>query len=322
MFVAGNISNPVIIGFDTHPNQAKEVDSPDSEKPHMAFQYNGIRAEISEDGDLKVIHKGLPKVKFAPPSASPLAALSSVSALDEGIGGNDSPAITPAKDTEITLFEMTKDGIFRLMDQEGQLVELDRTKPQILISNNNKKSTDKKLSVTPLLMSSEYIQIEKKPGKLKVHATKLLELESLGDRNDLVSKNQKVKIGSELSVEVGTNVSETINGGKDVTIQRNEKKDVRGNIETTAIGSVKIVGKKEASIKDGIGAGMIAKGGKIAFGTPAFELLDGISKFLEKIIAAAPTFVSTSVGPGVLDPNVLTEATVLKTQIDASKGSL
>jgi uncharacterized protein involved in type VI secretion and phage assembly len=70
------------------------------------------------------------------------------------------------------------------------------------------------------------------------------------------------------------------------------------------------------------GAKLKLEKNKIALGSGGDEILDMTSKMMEAIINAAPTFCSTSVGPGVLNPQVVQKLTELKMKLDKIKGDL
>jgi len=60
----------------------------------------------------------------------------------------------------------------------------------------------------------------------------------------------------------------------------------------------------------------------VGLGGPAAELLDLIDQQLDAIINNAPTFVSTAVGPGVLNPAVVATLTQVKTMLGLIKGGI
>lgn len=70
------------------------------------------------------------------------------------------------------------------------------------------------------------------------------------------------------------------------------------------------------------GAQLKLGAGKVALGAAGTELIDQVTQAIGAFIDNAPTIVSTSVGPGVLSPAVVTLLTTIKTALLAIKGSL
>lgn len=77
-------------------------------------------------------------------------------------------------------------------------------------------------------------------------------------------------------------------------------------------GSIKVEASKDVTIK----------APKIAFGTSSTELLDLIDKLLEAMQKAAPQFVQTAVGPGAMDPNLISAVVDIKTKLAQIKGKV
>jgi hypothetical protein len=77
-------------------------------------------------------------------------------------------------------------------------------------------------------------------------------------------------------------------------------------------GSIKVEASKDVTIK----------APKVAIGTSSTELFDLIDKLLEALQQAAPQFVQTPVGIGVLDPNLLSTIVETKTKISQIKGKI
>jgi len=64
------------------------------------------------------------------------------------------------------------------------------------------------------------------------------------------------------------------------------------------------------------------KAPKIAFGTSSTELLDLIDKLLEALQQSAPQLVQTAVGPGAMDPNLISSIIDIKTKLSQIKGKI
>ena len=276
-FLNGNISNPVITGYLQHENQGveSELDAPDPEVGAV-FQYQGVRIEVSSEGELRVIHKGAPEVSFAPQgspaAAGAINALSSISP----IGGNNSPAIKPAPETEITLFEFLNGGVFRLRDQEGQVIEVDRTNKTILISNNNLASTDVKF--IGLEDNAEYVKFDKDSKELTVSARDSLVLNSDGTRDDTITSDYSLSVDRDMTTEVLGDMTDTVKGQLDQSVQRSWTMNVNGDIS--------ISGKTGVEVKDGQSGALVIKGGKVSLAGAAGELLDLFNQTLTQMIKA------------------------------------
>lgn len=63
-------------------------------------------------------------------------------------------------------------------------------------------------------------------------------------------------------------------------------------------------------------------GGKVALGTSTTELLNELITLLNAFTTGAPTFVSTSVGPGVLNPSVASAISTFTTNVGNIKGTV
>lgn len=294
-FIGGHITNPIIIGYDQHPNQMEEKDLEEKD-PGLVFQYNGIRAKINKDGDLSIIHKGEPKVKFVDPITA--GAGGAVSGLlgsidNPEVGGSDGLRVSSVDKDELTVLEMTKGGVFRIRDPLGQMIEIDPNKPRIYISNNDLKSSED-ASGGPasggnqLLSNStdaEYILLDADKGLVLINARKTVQIYSFGARKDVTDGDHSHKV----------------KGNNKWTILGDDASTIIGNSETTVAGDFKMTGVK----------------GEITFG-PA-KLMDSLVQLLDALVQNAPTFVSTTTGPGVLSPQVVALATQLKLLFEAGK---
>ena len=94
-------------------------------------------------------------------------------------------------------------------------------------------------------------------------------------------------------------------------------------LSTPAAGGASIsLNAGDITITGSGGAELKLNQGKVALGSTSAELLDLLDQQLDAIINNAPTFVSTSVGPGVLNPSVVSTLTTIKTMLGLIKGSL
>ena len=96
---------------------------------------------------------------------------------------------------------------------------------------------------------------------------------------------------------------------------KNKKIELTSDKEKVSIdqtGTIKVEASKE----------IIVTAPKVAIGTSSTELLDLIDKLLEAFQQAAPQMVQTAVGPGVLDPNLLSTIVDTKTKLAQIKGKI
>lgn len=318
-FLGGSIQFPVITGFLQHPEQTNEFDKdPVSLDPQAVLQYLGIRIEVSDTGAIRFIKKGAPKVKYTAGSAVPsLPAVGPSS----GIKGNDNKALEPAADTEVVLWEMLDEGVFRLRDSDGQMIELDRSSGTITLSNGGLKSTEDASSVSPGSSDAESIIFDNSANSIEITTRKLLSINSLDAREDVTEGDYSHDITGNSSVTIGGDETLSIDGNQEVSIQQDAKLSIKGGYKAS------VMGKTELSSTGGIeleaaGAKLKLANGKVGLGGPAAELLDLLDQQLDAIIQNAPTFVSTAVGPGVLNPAVVATLTQIKTLLGTIKGGI
>jgi hypothetical protein len=384
-FIGGSIQYPVIVGFLQHPSQTEEfTKEPESVKPQAVFQYLGVRFEVSDSGAIRCIKKGAPKVKYTGGGPGGLlgAAIGAASSLlrssdSSAIKGNDNAALEPADDTEVVLWEMLDEGVFRIRDAEGQMFEIDRTKMRIYISNNDLKSTEDAsggpLSGGNLLSSNstdaEYILLDKDKELVLINARSTAQIYSFDERKDVtegihthevgkdsewtiggnetvaidgnrdvsIEQDDSLTINGDSTIEIAGDFTETIEGDKTITVSGDQVTEVTGDLSDNITGShilniksdqsVKITGEQKLSATGGItleavGAKLKLANGKVGLGGPTAELLDLLDQQLDAIINNAPTFVSTSVGPGVLNPAVVSLLTQIKTLLGTIKGGI
>lgn len=203
-FINGFITRPVIIGHAQHPNQTVEFDDAEGDSPRAVFQYNGLRVEIDEEGSLKVIRKGAPEVKYAPQSGA--AAL--LGALTSAVGGPSNPALDPAPDTEVVMFEMGPEGVYRIKDANGQYFEINRADKKITIGNNGPKSTDSDVAV-PSLSGAESVVVSDADQSVELMSRKLVKIDTKGKFEGksmdawTISSNQAIELdGSQAKLKL------------------------------------------------------------------------------------------------------------------------
>jgi hypothetical protein len=195
-FINGDILKPVIIGWAQHPQQVSEFkDDPSSDKPRAVFQYAGVRVEIDETGQFKLVHKGAPAIKDVKGAGGASGALSVL----EKITGPLSPAVVPTSVDNTTIFEMLDDGVFRIRDADGQIFEIDRTKKRIFLANNSYKSIDPanltgNLSGLALDAVSDYVKVDGDEKSISASGRKQAKLSGGGASINL--ENGKVALGN------------------------------------------------------------------------------------------------------------------------------
>lgn len=253
IFLGGHVEQPVIIGWLQHPNQAEEFADPDMLDPQAVFQYLGLRIKMLPDGGLQIIHQGAPKISPIPatnttdpanPQASPMTA-----------------AMAPAADTELTVIELLKSGIYRVRDADGQMIELDRANKKITLSNQAMTS-DQDPTSAPDPSDSESMTFDSFDKSIVLKSREKMSINTDGDRTDQTKGDQKETIGGAWTVE--------------------------------ATGDVSLKGSGGAAAK--------LSGGQVAFGGPAGELLDTVSKGLADASKTA-TQASIIIVPTIFGPS-------------------
>lgn len=327
-FIGGNQSRPVIVGFAQHPDQIDEFpDDPVSDyKPQTVFQHLGFRIVVDEDGQVTLIHKGAPKIvdtgaggaagAALAAAGGALAALSGATPENPALGDlAASDAVTEPETTEITLLEFLKAGVFRIRDAEGQMIEIDRTKKRIYISNNDLTSLEDPTKppasggnqISSNSTDAEYVLLDKDKEMILINTRKLLELYSFdrfkqvtegdssthtkgdtkikldGDEDTAIDGSRTVKIDGDWSVTVKGDI--TIKTDGDATI------DAKGDVTAKSGGDVDIEAKGNAAIKAGGTISGAASGGaafkvgqgKVGLGASTAEVVDLLSQTLDQL---------------------------------------
>jgi hypothetical protein len=333
-FIAGNILKPVIINFCQHPNQAKELESPEGLKPQGVLQYKGVRVDIDDKGQIRFIHKGAPNIVYNITDVQP-------SLIPSAIGGSKAPAIIPQDDENVTLWEFLDGGVFRIRDSLGQIIEINRTidDGRIYISNNDLKSTDNP-DAGPLSgglqwltnsTDAEYIWLDRKKQMVLINARQIIQLYSFDRRKDVTDGDHSHKVGGSNSWIIGSDESIVIGGGRSHIIKGNDELTVGGAIKHMVKGAYdgkfgddwKVLAPKgEVSMTASGLATLKLSGGKVGLGNKTAEIIDLFSQALGLLIDNAPTLTQTSAGPGALDPKVVIKAAKLKALADSIKGGV
>jgi hypothetical protein len=126
---------------------------------------------------------------------------------------------------------------------------------------------------------------------------------SNGDDSLVLSKDDH-----KLTVVVTGETEATLSKDVKVTAEQKVSVQVTGDVELKSDGIINV---------DGSGAKAKFGDGKVAFGSDTTELLKLISDLLQEMQTAAPTFVNTAYGPGVLNAKLMSKIIETKTKLDA-----
>jgi len=266
-FINGHITRPVIVGSAQHPNQTDEFGGEvgGEIKPQAIFQYNGMRVTIDKDGQFTLMHKGLPKIKQSPGAGAKSAEGSGL--VGAALGGdvqepeNDAVEFPPSED-ERTLMEFLKTGIFRIRDSDGQMIEIDKNKKRIYISNNDLKSTEPigggglagalsgGLQLLTNSTDAEYVLLDKDKELVLINARSIAQIYSFDRRKDVTEGNHSHRIGGDSEWLIQGNESQIIGGGRDHKINEDDVLVVGGNKQIAVVGDVteSAVGKKTEAV--------------------------------------------------------------------------
>lgn len=292
-FVNGNINKPIIIGYCQHPNQTVEFGNASEIKPQAVFQYLGIRIEVDAVGQLRFIHKGAPKLKFAPQSGG--FGVDLPSGAPAAIGGDNNDAIEPADDTEVTLWEMLNEGVFRLRDANGQMFEMDRTKKTIVISNQSLKSTESADGAGGALgspsaaggaITGESITWDDDAKSITIASRSLLAYKTDGKSKYNIKGDETHENIGNVSWTIGGDKSLRLSGSDSAIIAGDQKISINGKQETEGIQGVKITSSTGMVELVASGGAKLKMGqGQIAFAGAGAELLDLFDQTLKQMDA-------------------------------------
>jgi hypothetical protein len=352
-FVGGNIMKPVIVGFSQHPNQTNEFEdeNPSDLDPQLILQYLGIRIEADEKGQVRFIRKGAPQVKYEPQATG-----TSVPASTEPVKGGGNPAVVDADETEITLWEMLENGIFRIRDHEGQMIEIDRVKKRIYISNNDLKSVEDAavgpasggLQMAANATDAEYVLLDKDKELVLINAREIAQIYSFNRRKDVteglhrhkVGGNSVWIIGEDELVDVKGDRIHTVEGDDDLAVtgdrvlntDGDEIRTVGGDCAEEIGGDWNVKCDGDINLEGSGGAVMKLGGGKVGIGGPAAELLALLEKTLIQLdgcllqiqALTVPTLLGPS-GPPLNAGNfaqLSAEVTKIKADLKQIKGGI
>ena len=225
--------------------------------------------------------------------------------------------------------EFLDEGVFRIRDSEGQIIELDRTKSRIYISNNDLKSTQAEGGLGVIgnqfatnSTDAEYILLDKEKQLVLINARQIAQIYSFDRRKDVTEGNHRHKVGGNSEWLIGGDESNTIAGAQSNTIGGDQKDLVEGDKESVVVGDYLMQSTANAEMRTTAGGFVKIDGAQVSIGGPAAELLDLLDQQLDALIQNAPTFVSTAVGPGVLNPAIVALLTQIKTLLATIKGGI
>lgn len=141
-------------------------------------------------------------------------------------------------------------------------------------------------------------------------ANKFLSLSTNGDFEEIVIGKRYRFVGDSEKIEI-TNILELT--AKEIQYDADKMKmEIKTQFQITS---------KDIKLDDGK-AKLVLKNGKLALGAGSTELVDTLIKVFDQFINNAAAIVSTGVGPGVLNPAVVSALTQLKTSWTQVKGTL
>ena len=339
-----DIRRPVIIGYLPHPNQTFQFEDydPVSLKPQTVVRYLGLEFIVDEDGQVQIIHNGAPEVSEVA-NATPTVP----STPDAGDNDNN-PALIAQPSTERTIVELLAGGIYRVRDADGQIIEINRDKKRIYISNNNLKSTD---DISDSALSSgqsptddidaESILLDEDKQSVMINARKIAQVHSLDQRHDItdgnfineVNKNATLTVKGDQGETIKGSLTENITGSWTITVANNKiVVDTNGISIADVTGNKVVTSKSGVKISEATGAGANFSSGKAAIGGKGGELFDIVNKILtqlDKILMGIERLtVGTALGPSSVPINVAdfiaaqTELKAVATSISLVKGTL
>lgn len=293
-FINGSLDNARIIAYDQHPKQVTTITDANELDPQLNFRYLGFDIKIDETGQATISHNGAPEISFKP-SGDNIPSLG-----DNDLLGPSNPAVKRPESSGRTVWEMLDKGVFRVRDSIGQVIELNNQENQIIITNNNLKSTEKNSDSLGVSDDSEYIVLDDSEGSVTINATNLVSITSLGDREDKVIGN--------FTTTVAGNITQTVLGDITTKTEGDSKHEILGDYTVLAAENVKMVGNLSFSGITESGAGFKVQGGQVAIGSKSVELLDLLDKTLDELdkitVAIAALTVPTLLGNSGIPVNV------------------
>ncbi|CAB5221480.1 hypothetical protein UFOVP244_175 [uncultured Caudovirales phage] len=246
-FLGGHITRPFIVGYMPHPNTNWLNEDHQDLSPQATLTYLGVSMNWSDTGAFQLIKRGAPDVSYNPKTA-PLMPAIPLGDEDPTLPP-DHVALEPADDTEVIRMAFLDDGIFRLNDSEGQMVELDHNKGQILISNNGLKSTEVPGSAISVSKEpdAEYVLFDSNDEKLLASARSILQLYSGDARTDETTGDYTSEVHGNLTWTVDGDVEETFKGSHTHSVEGSLDQSIKEDWSITVSGAATVSVKGDYS---------------------------------------------------------------------------
>jgi hypothetical protein len=283
---AGDTRYPVILGLLPHESSSVRVDSP--------VQPEGAEAQLEANTVYPNVLTAVNGMEFkiseiGEYTITHLGYSKIASKLYKSLD------ITPSNPAYITKMEFLEKGEWKVSDSLGQMVSLDAELGTMEFGNiENYLYMDQKEKFTQLFTTGNYEEVVGKTRYKFVGDTETVE----------IKKDQSILIEGDFKREIKKKVEEKVTGEAKYTYDN--KFTLKGKTITLDDGTAKLV----------------LKNGKLALGAGSTELVDTLIQVFDQFINNAATIVSTGVGPGVLNPAVVSALTTLKTSWQNVKGSL
>lgn len=279
LFLNGNPQRPIIVGFKDHPNYINELGDGTERKPQAMKQYLGVRQSIDENGQFRIIRKGLPETEYKPVAASSVpSAPGASSEPDLKILGDGNPALTPDDITKFFAVEMLE-GKYQVRDYLGNTIAIDADANAITLKNNSPQPFS---DITPTSETTkepekegderqgfEEISLLAETKKVDIFARALVAIESGKDRADLTFGN--------MTEDVRNNIETQIGGEKIIKIAKDYKISSENLLTDIKTKSLLTGGKSEILLNDG----------KMHIKAGSMELLAKIVDYIEIFLEVA-----------------------------------
>jgi hypothetical protein len=305
-FLGGHINRPVIVGFLPHPTTNWIYSDHESLTPQASFNYLGVTANWSDTGAFQFVKRGAPTMSFAPSGFS----LPSLSLSKDPTLPPSHAALEPADESETIRMAFLDEGVFRLNDSAGQMIEFDHNKAQILISNNSLKATETE-SLLPSFGSdpdAEYVMFNSDDEQLSIGARSVLELYTGGERTDLTDGDYSSEISGSFTLTVEGDAEETISGAHTYTVEGGLEENIKSDWDLTVSGDSTISTKGDTNLETanltitakqdveitGSQSTITLSQGKISIKGASGELVDLLNQLVQALLSMT---VSTAVGP-------------------------
>lgn len=300
--------NSIVPATIKYPGQVNEFKK-NQTYPSYRSKLNGIDLTINPNGDLFLYRNGVTLVK----QDKPLSVITT----------------EPPKADQFFGIEILEKGVFRAFDNIGNIFEMNPITKTMFLSNGDVSikliQDTKMLQVVSSgkieeLCGTDWNKIIKGNETIKIEGNTLATI--LKNREIKIDGNDKFILKGNQDQSIQGNVTLKIDGKLDATLKDKFTLDFKadstlkfgGKLDITSIGDMTIKGSGNAELK--------LASGKVALGAGATELFDQLIQLLTQMETNAPLFVSTAVGPGVLNPAILAIVTAVKLALTAIKGSL